>query len=89
MQLETFHQKLPIEIQNLPVSTASTAVYLLLGTFPSEAISNQNTISLIGAIAQSYETTIDDLARSQLSRESLPESSWFVIESEKRWSQEL
>ena len=75
--LEVYHRKFLKNIQNLPMNTASSAVYLLLGALPIEATIDKNVINLTGAIARSTDSVIRELALKQLTRENLPNGSWF------------
>ena len=74
--LSTYYNGLLKQIQGLPMTTATCAVYLLLGTLPVEALLDLRRLSLIGAICRSRNQCLRDLASRQLAMRSA-RTSWF------------
>lgn len=81
-QLETLdkcHRVIIRRIQGLSESTAISAIYLLMGTFPVTATMHIRQLSLFGAITRlETENPLRQLAERQLAIKSDKSNSWFT-----------
>ena len=65
-ELKQFHTKTMRCFQSLPVRTATSAVYLLLGALPIEAELHKRQLSLIYSILASENKKLKNLMERQL-----------------------
>lgn len=80
--IERFHLQTLKDIQGLPSRTATSAVYLLTGILPIQAIIDLKRLSLIGTIARSHNDTLHTLALHQVATLKPNSGSWFVTIAE-------
>ena len=76
--LERFQRKCLKQLQGLPTSTASAAVYYLLGAFPVEGLIDQRFLSTFGNILQNNTSLEFKLAKRQLLHKDENSNSWFI-----------
>ena len=77
--LDLFYRKLLRQIQGLPESTATEAVYLLLGAIPIEAVLHKRALSLFGNISRlEQRSSLWLMAQRQLSLRAESRGSWFA-----------
>ena len=76
--LERFQRKCLKQLQGLPTSTASAAVYYLLGAFPVEWFIDQRFLSTFGNILQNNTSLELNLAKRQLLHKNENPNSWFI-----------
>ena len=74
-KLELFYKGILRQVQSLPTSTASEAVYLLLGAVPIEATLHLRILSLLGGVARLEAS--NPLRRLAIRQLSLGRSGWF------------
>ena len=78
-ELDKFFKKLLRQIQHLPESTATEAIYLMLGALPIEAEIHARMLSLFGNITRLKSgDALKELARRQLAMSSSNPDSWFT-----------
>ncbi len=77
-RLEKFHRFNLRLLQSLPDRVASSAVYLLIGLPPFEAILDMNIANLIGMIVNQESSTLHSVMQRQLSVKGLRSKSWFI-----------
>ncbi len=81
--LDSYHRSLLRQIQGLPESTATEAIYILIGALPIEALIHMRTLSLLGAVARLPKShPIHKVATRQLARCDPPRRSWFIYTAE-------
>ena len=81
--LERFNRKFLKLILSLPVNVADSAVYILTGTLPVEAVLHKRVLTLFGNICRLPQTSIGrQLADRQLSVKSYGSHSWFIAVKE-------
>ena len=77
--LDKFHRKLLRQIQGLPESTATEAVYLLLGALPIEALWHMRILTLFGSICRLPQNhQLYRLSMRQLAVRHNNRYSWFT-----------
>ena len=76
--LEKFQRKCLKQLQGLPTSTASAAVYYLLGAYPVEGLIDQRFLSTFGNILQNITFIEFRLAKRQLLHKDENSNSWFM-----------
>jgi hypothetical protein len=80
-ELKQFHTKTLRCFQSLPVRTATSAVYRLLGALPIEAELHKRQLSLLYSILASENTKLKDLMERQLTvNKNNPESFFSRIQ---------
>ena len=78
-EIDMYHKRLLRQIQGLPDSTASEAVYLLLGTVPIEATLHQRVLSLFGSVCRlEPKHPIRLMAMRQMAVKSESSKSWLA-----------
>ena len=75
-KLDTYQRGLLRQIQGLPDSTAKPAIYLLLGSLPSQAMLHQKTLTLFIAILNRPGTPEQQIITRQLLMKDSTSSSW-------------
>ena len=76
--LEGFHRRTLRQLQNLPVSTAKEAIYLLTGILPIQGTLDQRILNLFGAICRKKGEHIWNIALNQLINKDSSSGSWFI-----------
>ncbi len=80
--LELFYRKLLKQIQGLPDTTASVAVYLMLDAIPLEAQIHMRILGIIGNITRlPADHPLRALALRQLAMKNQKSTSWFIYAS--------
>ena len=82
-ELEAYHKKTLRELQSLPVRTASSAVYLMSGIPPLEALLDQQIANLLSMVGSGDSKLLAEIGTNQLARKSNRSSSWFVYSSHR------
>lgn len=77
--LERFHKKMLKQILSLPSNTSGSAVYILSGFMPVEAVIHKKILTLFNNVCLQSESSVEKrLARRQLSVKSLDSNSSFI-----------
>ena len=74
--LDTYHRGLLRQLQGLPESTAKAAVYLLIGSLPSQALLHQKILTLFASILNRPGTPEHEVILRQLYMKTTASHSW-------------
>ena len=77
-ELETFYKTLLRQIQHLPESTATPAIYLLLGSITLEGLIHIKMLTFFGSVLRREGSTDNQVIKRQLAMKDLTSSSWVV-----------
>lgn len=77
-QITMYHRTLLRQVQSLPPNVSSSAVYLLIGSLPAEALIDLAYLSLFGQIARAVSgNPLREIAIRQLAIKTQNSQSWF------------
>lgn len=77
-QLESYYRDTLRKLQHLPQSTATCAIYLLVGAIPLEGLLDTRRLTFFGSVARRKGSVEYDVVERQLAVKDLSSSSWTV-----------
>ena len=77
-ELESFHRGILRDLQSLPTRCSTSAIHLLSGQLPIEAILDTRMATLLHMVGRDNTSTLAHIALHQLSSNTTSSRSWFV-----------